>query len=122
MVEKKTNFAPIQNEDEISKNLPYILAGIIFGVLALNYLGVIDLAGALDPNSENFLLSQNTGYKCFKHSTEMSTPCCTVQNGVEVSAVYAFSPQCECPLDTVDYQFDVVANGVKYRTCDCQCP
>ncbi|MGE0793457.1 MAG: hypothetical protein AB7V77_04745 [Candidatus Woesearchaeota archaeon] len=59
--------------------------------------------------------------QCFNYSTEMSTPCCTTENGIMVTAVYVLKSECECPLDTVDYQYDVILNEKEYRTCDCKC-
>lgn len=110
--------------DTFSKIIPIILLLIIFGIAALHFSGIIDIAGLLNPNSENYIFGNDDQLepKCFKYSTEMDTPCCTVKDGVRVSAVYAFKPQCQCPLDTVDYQYDVVLGNREYRTCDCQCP
>jgi len=107
--------------------LQIILWVIVFGIAALHFSGRINITGLLNPNSDNYLFADTNdtdqlGPKCFKYSTEMDTPCCTVNNSVRVSAVYAFKPQCQCPLDTVDYQYDVVFGGVEYRTCVCQCP
>ena len=110
------------------KVAPLIILTSILIIAGLQFSGIINIQGLLNPNSDNYLggnidSNDNSSVvpKCFKYSSEMATPCCTVSNGVRVSAVYALS-ECDCPLDTKNYNYDVVFGGKSYKTCDCKCP
>jgi hypothetical protein len=111
--------------DKTKSIVPLTILALLLIIGGLQLAGIINIEGMLNPNSDNYLTnnlaSNNNTVKCFKYSSEMATPCCTVNNGVRVSAVYALS-ECECPLDTQNYNYDVVFGGKTYKTCDCKCP
>ncbi|MBU1204620.1 MAG: hypothetical protein KKE93_01810 [Nanoarchaeota archaeon] len=121
--------------------LPSVIIVIIAGLAALNFTGVINLSGFLNPASDNYLNwegvfnpdNSNADFrdsktispeKCPKTSAEMGKPCCTVSGDGEirptVNAVYVYA-SCECPSDTAFLQMAPEGDYKLYKICECRC-
>ena len=99
--------------------MPYALFAIIIGLMALDYLGAIDLS---DYKPDFLNSNPNFGdetFVCPPHSKYTNNPCCSdLEKGKirpSVSSIY-IRDSCKCPSDT---KFLTNAPEVAFIICEC---
>jgi hypothetical protein len=114
---------------KIRRALPYIILGIIISLMALHYLGYIDLSkfkpGFMNSGPGSKVIPQG---ECPKTSCEITENCCSVSNydpslgtNRTVFAVLTYA-KCDCPIDTEPTPIgeDTQTTGGPYKICKCK--
>lgn len=105
---------------------------VVIGLLILQFAGVIDVTGFLNPQSEKYLdfwgifgLGENdNNYPgiCPISSNQTDHPCCTTSagEGIQPTVQSIYVPiSCNCTTDTHFLEIAPEGNYKLYRICEC---
>jgi hypothetical protein len=118
--------------------LPFAILGLTFFIMVLNFKGIININGLLNPDSENYLnwkgifnlkennlYEKNVNIKCPLSSCETGNCCGSKLDGSitettpMTSGVLTYE-YCECPEDTIySGVTDKITPGGPYKICTC---
>lgn len=105
---------------ETTQVIPLVIAFIIFTIIALSLTGYIELPKINLNNTNNHLDNKSGSTVCPTMSTQTSTPCHSIRDGVGVSGVIVYD-SCKCPEDTIySGTTDYVTPGGPYKICTCK--
>lgn len=95
---------------------PFIIAFIIFTIIALSKMGYIKLPKINLDNNNNNSDGNSRSATC---PTRSNPPCNSVKSGIKTSGVIV-PGNCNCPSDTVFAQMDNITKGGPYKICTCK--
>ena len=102
--------------EKTAQIIPFIIAFIIFTIIALSWMGYIKLPKInLDKNNN----SLDGNFRSATCPTRSNPPCNSVKSGIKTSGVIV-PGNCNCPSDTVYAQMDNITKGGPYKICTCK--
>ena len=101
--------------EKTAQIIPFIIAFIIFTIIALSLMGYIKLPKINLDNNNNYSDGNSGSATC---PTRSNPPCNSVKNGIKTSGVIV-PGNCNCPSDTVFAQMDNITKGGPYKICTC---
>ena len=115
---QENNQSSVKTESQHEKTaqiIPFIIALIIFTIIALSLMGYIKLPKINLDNNNNNSDGNSGSATC---PTRSNPPCNSVKNGIKTSGVIV-PGNCNCPSDTVFAQMDNITKGGPYKICTC---
>src|SRR3989338_5814371 len=101
--------------EKTAQIIPFIIAFIIFTIIALSKMGYIKLPKINLDNNNNNSDGNSRSATC---PTRSNPPCNSVKNGIKTSGVIV-PGNCNCPSDTTYAQMDNITAGGPYKICTC---
>jgi len=115
---QENNQSSVKTESQHEKTaqiIPFIIALIIFTIIALSLMGYIKLPKINLDNNNNNSDGNSGSATC---PTRSNPPCNSVKSGIKTSGVIV-PGNCNCPSDTVFAQMDNITKGGPYKICTC---